>query len=321
MPEHALPRWGLGAANLGNLFSAMTDEEADALLSAAWESGIRHFDTAPHYGLGLSERRLGAFLRTRPREEFTVSTKVGRLLRPNPDWDGGLDDENDFAVPASLARVFDLSEAGVRASVEESLERTGLDRFDVLYLHDPERADGATSLGERLAAGVGALARMRDDGAVDEIGVGSMSTPALLAAARTPGVDLLMVAGRYTLAEQPALADVVPAARENGVGLVCASVFNSGLLSTAVPDRAARYEYGAVPEDVFRRVEAIARVCERFGVPLPAAALHYPLQDDAVRAVVVGASSAEQVAQNAGHMRRVVPPGLWTALRDDGLVP
>lgn len=317
MTDLALPRLGYGAANVGNLYRELTDEEALAILQAAWDEGIRYFDTAPHYGLGLSERRLGAFLATKPREEYVVSTKVGRLLRPNPEGAGTLDLANDFAVPADTRRVWDFSADGIRRSVDESLARTGLDRFDVLYLHDPERYN----LEEGLASAIPALAALREDGLVDAIGVGSMTTDALLASVQTGMLDLLMVAGRYTLAEQAALADVVPACRAQGVGIVNAAVFNSGMLATDQPGADARFDYGQAPPEVLARVQAIAAVCRDFGVPLPAAALQYTLRDDAVGTIVVGGSRPAQLHQNAEYMRMAIPEELWQALVRKKLIP
>ena len=317
MTDLALPRLGYGAANVGNLYRALTDDEASAVLQAAWDEGIRYFDTAPHYGLGLSERRLGAFLATRQREEYLVSTKVGRMLLPNPDGAGTLDLANDFAVPADTRRAWDFSADGIRQSVEDSLARTGLDRFDVLYLHDPERH----SLREGLDSALPALAALREEGLVDAIGVGSMDTHALLASVQTGLLDLLMVAGRYTLAEQTALVDVVPACRTHGVGIVNASVFNSGLLATDQPGAGARYDYGQTPPEVLARVQAIAAVCRDFGVSLPAAALQYTLRDDTVRTIVVGGSRPEQLHQNAEHMRVRIPEELWQALARKKLIP
>ena len=198
MPDLRLGRLGHGAANVGNLYRAITDDEAWRILETAWDCGVRYFDTAPHYGLGLSERRLGAFLATKPREEFVLSTKVGRLLRPNPAGAGRLDEEHDFAVPADRERVWDVTADGLRRSMEESLGRLGLGAVDVLYLHDPERFD----LRRGIEEGLPALAKLRDEGLVRAVGVGSMSTEALLASVRSGVPDLLMVAGRLTLADQ-----------------------------------------------------------------------------------------------------------------------
>ena len=297
---------GHGAANVGNLYRAMTDEQAWAVLEAAWDSGIRYFDTAPHYGLGLSERRLGAFLATKPRADYVVSTKVGRLLRPSPETADRLDDANQFAVPASLRRVWDFSAGGIRASLEESLERLGLDAVDIVYLHDPDEHDLAADLG----TGVPAVAALRDEGLVTAVGIGSKSTAALVTAVRTGALDLAMVAGRYTLHEQA--GDVVAACREAGVGIVAAAIFNSGLLSKPRPG--GRYEYGAVPGELLARAERLAEVCERHGVTLPEAALQFPLREPAVRSIVVGAATPEQVRENARRMEVEIPEALWDEL-------
>lgn len=316
-PAPAFGPLGYGAANVGNLYRALTDEEAHEILAAAWDEGIRYFDTAPHYGLGLSERRLGAFLATKPREQYVLSTKVGRLLRPNPDGAGELDLAHDFAVPADLKRVWDLSAAGIERSLEESLERLGLDRVDVLYLHDPELHD----LDQALAEALPALAALRRRGVVEAVGVGSMATESLLRSAESGDADLLMVAGRFTLAEQPAAVDVLPACERAGVGVVNASVFNSGLLSRATPDVSSRYEYSEVPPELLARVRRIADICGRHGVQLPTAALHFALRHPVVRTLVVGSSKPEQIRQNAARLRENPPEALWEELASEGLIP
>ena len=316
MTELTLGKLGYGAANLGNFHRVMSDDQSMAILDAAWDSGIRYFDTAPHYGLGLSESRLGAFLRSKPREEFVLSTKVGRLIRPNPEGVGTLDLDNDFHVPADRKRVWDFSADGIRTSLDESLERMGLDRVDILYLHDPERHD--LELG--LAEGIPALAALRAKGIVTAIGVGSMVTEALLASVETDSLDLLMVAGRYTLAEQPALEEVVPACERASVGIVNASIFNSGLLASDAPGLNARYEYGEVPPALLERIRAIADLCHEFGVSLPTAALQYAGRNAAVRSVIVGGSRPVQLRENAERMSEPVPKALWAALIDHGLV-
>lgn len=319
MPEGttAIPALGYGAANVGNLFRALTDDEAWEVLDAAWESGIRYFDTAPHYGLGLSERRLGVFLQTKPREEYVVSTKVGRLLRPNPAFSGGLDTANDFHVPDDLQRVWDFSAAGIRSSVNESAERMGVDTFDLLYLHDPERHDLDLAIAEALPA----LEQLRAEGRVGAIGVGAMTADALARSVREADLDLIMIAGRYTLLEQPAAADVLPACRETGTGVVAASVFNSGLLAKAEPSRDGRYEYGGVPDDLWTRLQRIVAVCRNHDVPLPAAAIQFPLQDAVTRSVVVGSSRAAQIRQNAELAAVTIPQAFWSELADADLIP
>ncbi|GAB3596127.1 aldo/keto reductase [Microbacterium tumbae] len=312
-----LPALGYGAANVGNLFRALTDDEAWAVLEAAWDAGIRSYDTAPHYGLGLSERRLGAFLRTKPRDEYVLSTKAGRLLRPNPDYDGGLDTANDFHVPDDLRRVWDFSDAGIRTSLDESRERLGIERIDLLYLHDPERHDLDLALAEAFPA----LERLRSEGEVAQIGIGSMTSDALARAVRAADLDTIMVAGRYTLLEQPAAADVLPACAETGTRIVAASVFNSGLLAQSEPRRDGRYEYGQLPDELWDRLVRIADVCRAHDVPLPAAAIRFPLRADAVRAVVVGGSRPAQLRQNAEYAALPIPDGLWDELAAEGLIP
>jgi D-threo-aldose 1-dehydrogenase len=316
---HGLPPGplGLGAANLGNLWAAMSDDEAWAVLEAAWDGGIRYFDTAPHYGLGLSERRLGAFLATKPREQFVLSTKVGRLLRPSPSTAHLLDEANQFAVPADLERVWDFSRDGVRRSLEESLRRLGLASVDVLYLHDPEDFDLDTA----LASGIPAAVELREEGAVAAVGVGSKSTAALAAAVRSGGLDLLMVAGRLTLLEQPASAEVVPECAAQGTGIVAAAVFNSGLLAAPNPGAVPRYEYADAPAEVLDRARRLAAVCAEHGVDLPTAALQYPLRAAPVRAVVAGAATPEQVRENVARVQAEVPAQLWEHLVAEGLVP
>jgi D-threo-aldose 1-dehydrogenase len=307
---------GLGAANLGNLFEAMTDEQAWEVLEAAWDGGIRYFDTAPHYGLGLSERRLGAFLGTRPRGEYVVSTKVGRRLVPSPETAHLLDDAHSFVVSAARKRVWDFSADGIRRGLDESLERLGLDSVDVLLLHDPEEYD----LGAALRTGIPALAALREEGVVTATGVGSKRTSPLLAAVRTDAIDLVMVAGRYTLLEQPAREELIPACRERGVGVAAAAVFNSGLLATPWPTVESRYEYQPAPAEILVHLRRIEQVCAEFGVELPAAALQYPLRDESVCAVVVGAATAGQVRENLDRLRSEIPDELWRRLLAEGLV-
>jgi D-threo-aldose 1-dehydrogenase len=313
----SVPRFGYGAANIGNLYRALTDEDAWAILEAAWSAGTRYFDTAPHYGLGLSEQRLGAFLATKPRDEFVLSTKVGRLLEPVANDSGALDLDHDFAVPADFARTWDFSADGIRRSLDSSLQRLGMDRVDILFLHDPEKHDLDAADQQAYPALIG----LREEGLVSAVGVGSMSIPALHRAASNPDLDVLMVAGRLSLAEQPALEHVVPIAAQHGTSIVAAGVFNSGLLASNRPDAGARYEYGEVPEALLTRVRAIAAICDEFEVELPTAALQYPLRIPAVGHVIVGGSRPEQVAQNAARMSTPVPDALWSRLRTEGLIP
>jgi D-threo-aldose 1-dehydrogenase len=309
----AVGELSLGCAQLGNLYRAVSDEDARATVDAAWHLGVRYFDTAPHYGLGLSERRLGEALAAYPREAYVLSTKVGRLLEP-VDTVHGLDDEG-FAVPATHRRVWDFSRDGIRRSLSESLERLGVDRVDIVYLHDPD--DHWTDV---IDTGFPALAELREEGTVTAVGAGMNQAPMLADLVRQTDVDVLMLAGRYTLLEQEALDDLLPLCDERGVAIVAAGVFNSGLLARAHPPADAKYDYGAAPPDLVRRASAIASVCERHGTTLPAAAIAFPLGHPAVVSVCVGARSAEQMERNAALYRERIPPDLWSELKEKGLL-
>jgi D-threo-aldose 1-dehydrogenase len=314
----ALGRLGYGAAAVGNLYRAVDDESAQQLLDAAWDGGIRYYDTAPHYGLGLSERRLGEMLRRRPREEFVVSTKVGRLLVPYPDGATHRDDDI-FEVPADHRRVWDFSEAGVRRSLDDSLGRLGLDHVDVLYLHDVERS--GQDIAEVVDSGIAALARLREEGLVRAIGVGTADLGAIERAVRTDAIDLVMLPGRYTLLEAPAQDVLLPLCQERGVGIVNVAVFNSGLLATPDPSETSHYEYRDVPPDKLQRARDLARTCSELGVDLPTAALQFSVRHPTVVSVVVGADTPEQIRQNVERMRSPVPEELWQVLADRGLLP
>lgn len=307
---------GFGTANIGNLHREVSEDEAWEALQTAWDCGIRYFDTAPHYGLGLAERRLGAFLASKNRSEFTVSTKVGRLLRPNkPALTTGRD--GGFYVDDDLTRVWDLSADGVRASLEESLNRMQLDRVDVLYLHDPEQA--GLDLADHEA--YPAMMAMRAEGIVSSIGTGSMSTAALERAASHHDLDILMVAGRLTLAEQPVARHVLPLAEHNHTRVVAAGIYNSGMLANWSSGAVGRYEYGSdVPEELQRRVVRIADICNRHDVPLATAALHYPRRFSCVVNVLFGADKPHHIRDNTDRMAAQVPEDLWAELRSAGLI-
>lgn len=310
-----IDRLGFGAASIGNLYRAVDAAAADAVLDAAWDGGIRIFDTAPHYGLGLSERRLGRFLQDKPRRSFRLSTKVGRLLEPNPAFEGGTDAEG-FAVPDDLVRRFDPTPDGIRRSLAASLGRLGLDRIDTLLLHDPDVYD----LDEGLRQGLPALAALRDEGVVGEVGVGVNSVNAALRAIREGDIDVVMIAGRYTLLEQPAAAELLPEAAARGVRIIAAAVFNSGLLAAVDPAK-AHYDYGDVPDAVRERTAVLRETAARFGIPLPAAALQFPLRHPAVDTVVVGTARASALRENITYMTAPIPDQFWAELTSRGLIP
>ncbi len=317
-----LPRFGYGAAALGHLFRVVEDAAAAAVVDAAWDAGIRHFDVAPHYGLGVAEERLGASLAGRPREAYVLSTKVGRRLVPSPETAGELDTANAFFTPAVRRRVWDDSPDGLRAGLTESLERLGVNAVDVAYLHDPEEnlAPGE-DLTAALAASLPGLAALRDDGVVRAVGVGSKSVPTLLTAVRSGLLDVIMLSGRFTLLEQPALPELLPACLEHGVQVVAVSVFNSGALAEPQPRPDLPYEYGAMPDHVLARLRRLAAICAEHGTDLPTAALHFPLRHPAVTSVVVGAHAPEQVRQNVDRFDQPVPAALWEALVAAELIP
>ncbi|MCH5676608.1 aldo/keto reductase [Streptomyces gilvus] len=302
---------GFGAAALGNLFTPVGDDEGAAAVDAAWSVGIRYFDTAPHYGLGLSERRLGQALAGRPRGEFTVSTKVGRLLEPLAESDGD-DLEHGFAVPATHRRVWDFSADGVLRSIEASLTRLGLDAVDIVYLHDPD-----DHLDQALREAYPALERLRSEGVVRAIGAGMNQSAALARFVRETDVDAVLLAGRYTLLDQTSLADLLPAAAERGASVVAGGVFNSGLL--ADPRPGATYDYTTAPPALVERALELKGVAERHGLPLRAAALRFPFGHPAVAGVLVGARSAAEVRDAAAMLAEPVPEALWQDLFPAGV--
>jgi D-threo-aldose 1-dehydrogenase len=296
-----------GGAAIGNLFTAVDDDTAYAAVDAAWTGGIRTFDTAPHYGLGLSERRLGAALRVRPRHEYVISTKVGRLLSPvDPPY--GLDPEG-FAVPARSRRVVDFSRDGVRRSMEASLARLGLDHVDIALIHDPDD-HGEQALREAYPA----LEQLRADGCVRAIGVGMNQAPMLTRFVTDTDVDVVLVAGRYTLLDQSAAELLLPAALDRGVAVIAGGVFNSGVL--AVPGEGASYDYRPAPEPLIARARELEIVCARFGVPLRAAAARFPLRHPAIASVLIGARNAAEITDAIRQHRTDIPVELWIALAD-----
>ena len=313
-PELRLSELGFGAAQGGNLYRTTVDDEFASAVDAAWAAGVRYFDTAPHYGLGLSERRLGAALRQRPRDEYVVSTKVGRLLVPSPQ-DAHLRDSDGFDVPATHRRVWDFSRDGVLRSIEASLERTGLDRIDVVYLHDPD-----DHWEQAAHEAVPALIDLRDQGVVGAIGAGMNQSAMLTRFVRETDVDVMMCAGRYTLLEQGAADDLLPAAENRGVGVVIAGVYNSGLLSRDRPPADAVYNYQQAPAELIDRARRIAAVCETYGVTLPQAALAFVRRHPAVVSTVVGVRNEAQVVEAVRRSEVAVPEELWDALAAAGLL-
>jgi D-threo-aldose 1-dehydrogenase len=301
---------GLGGSALGSLYRETTDEEAAAAVDRAWDAGVRYFDTAPHYGLGLSERRLGSALQGRPRDEYVLSTKFGRWLEPTPERAGEQDDDG-FAVPADHRRVWDFSRDGILRQAETSLERLGLDHIDIAYLHDPDNhwAEASTS-------GIAALTELRDQGVVRAIGAGMNQSAMLARFVKECDIDVVMVAGRYTLLDRTALDDLLPAAEERGVGVVAAAVYNSGLLSRPeIPDD-ARFDYGQADAAVISKARAWAARSADFGVTIPAAAVQFPLRHPAVASVVIGARTAAQIDDTIERYETNIPEALWAEFEE-----
>ncbi|CAM5450190.1 aldo/keto reductase [Leifsonia shinshuensis] len=308
---------GLGVAALGNLYSARPDDVWPGIVPAAWDAGIRYFDVAPHYGLGLAEERLGEGLHGLPRDGYVVSTKVGRILEPNPEYrPGDTDIANLFDVPATRRRRLDYSRDGVLRSVEDSLSRLGLDRIDILFVHDPDEHER-----EALDGAFPALEELRSQGVIRSYGAGMNQSAMLERFVRNTDLDVVMCAGRYTLLDGTAAADLLPAAQERGVEVVVAAVFNSGILAAERPGAGATFDYGAAPAALIERARRIADVAAPYGVTLPHLAVQFPLRHPSVSTVVLGAETPEQIVRNAALAAPPVPEELWAELEADGLTP
>lgn len=304
---------GFGAASLGNLFRETTDAEAAEAVDTAWELGIRSFDTAPHYGLGLSERRLGAALAARPRDEFTISTKVGRALVPNPA-PTGLDD-GGFIVPDDLVREWDFSRDGILASLDGSLRRLGLDRVDILLAHDPDAAGPAAAM-----QALPTLLELRESGVTTAIGVGTNSAAQAAELIADGRIDVVMLAGRHSLLEQGAIDTVLEPAAAAGISVIAVGVYNSGLLAAPRPAADATYDYLPAPAALLARANHIADVCEAHGVSLPVAALAFAAAHPSVAGVALGMRTGDQVRENLLRAGTPVPPHLWAELIELGLI-
>ena len=314
---------GLGTAPIGNMFRALTETEADATFRAALNGGVTYFDTAPLYGFGLAERRLGMALRTQGAGQYLVSTKVGRLLK--------VDRRSDYMAPPqwvdvpSRRVVYDYSYDGFMRSFEASLERMGRDRVDILYCHDIDiYTHGSAEARDAHAAaflcgGYRALEELRRTGAVDAIGIGVNEWQICERIARETDVDVFLLAGRFTLLEQDALARFLPLCLDRAMRVVVGGPFNSGILASgAVPG--AHYNYAPAPPAILERVTRIDRICQDHGIALKRAAVQFPLLHPAVVSVIPGGQSADQMSENIAAFDTPVPLDLWTHLQEDGLI-
>ncbi len=294
-------RLGLGTAPLGNLFTAITDDEATATVAAAWNGGVRFFDTAPQYGHGLSETRLGVALASYPRDQFVLASKVGRLLRrvePRP--------ASAFIDIPDVDPVFDFSRDGVLRSIEESLTRLGADRLDIVHVHDPDEHEA-----EALATAFPALIELREQGVIGKVGCGMNQAEMLSRFVERVDLDCLLLAGRYSLLDRKGAA-LLEQCAARGVEVIIGGVFNSGLL--ARPEVGATFDYAAAPAALVEQAREMQSVCGEFGVALPAAAVQFALRHPAVGVVLVGARSAEEIEADVAYADTSLPDELWPAL-------
>lgn len=315
----ALTRLGLGTAPLGNIYAPLPQDQALATLAAAWDAGIRFFDTAPLYGLGLAETRLNHLLRGKPRADYALASKVGRILRHR--LPGTLPPRTHYFDTPSREVVFDYGYDGVMRSVEHSLERLGADRFDILYVHDlgadthGSREAANARLAEFLGGGMRALDELRSAGVVDAIGAGCNEWEVCEALARAADVDVFLLAGRYTLLEQTALSSFLPLCVERGIGVVVGGPYNSGILAGGTT-----YNYRPAPAAVIERVGRLRAAAQQHGIPIEAAALAFPLAHPAVVAVVAGAVTPDEVHRNRTLFATPVPAAFWSELKALGLL-
>lgn len=304
---------GLGASAIGGLFAPVAGPDARAVVRAAVGLGVRYIDTAPLYGFGASERLVGEALAGETRGTFTLSTKVGRLLREGANAYESVP-EGMWHVEGALRPVRDYTGEGTRRALYESLERLSLERIDIAYVHDPDE-----DLGQAIDEALPALVELRDEGLVGAIGVGATDVPTLVRAVHDCGPDCVLLAGRYTLLDQSALDELLPLCERTGVAVVVGGVFNSGVLADPVPG--ARFDYAEVPADVLERARRIADVCVSHDVPLPAVALQFAAAHPAVVSVLTGVRSVAELHANVDHFDRELPPQLWVDLVADGILP
>ncbi|ATY33453.1 aldo/keto reductase [Sphingomonas psychrotolerans] len=323
---NALGRLGFGAASIGNLYRAMPDEDAAAAVRSAWDAGLLYYDTAPHYGFGLSEKRLGhALAEIDPEQRAILSTKVGRRLDPVPSGTDLTVPRQAFVTPEPFESVFDYSYDAVMRSYEASCARLRRDRIDILYAHDIGRMthgdDHQRRFAEFMEGGYRAMRELRDSGAVGAIGLGVNETQVCEEVMAVGEIDVVLLAGRYTLLEQEALETFLPLCEGRDVKIVLGGPYNSGILAKGVRRGGElHYNYQPAPPAIVARVGAIEDLCAEHGVPLAAAALQLPLAHPQVVSVIPGMNSPRQVAQAVALIDTLIPPALWSDLKDRGLI-
>ncbi|HEY3085029.1 MAG TPA: aldo/keto reductase [Candidatus Dormibacteraeota bacterium] len=294
---------GLGTAPLGGLFEPVSADEAHAVVEAAWRAGIRFFDTAPLYGHGLAERHLGAVLRSKPRDQFVLATKVGRLLRADAPPEPG---QSYKGVPP-VNPVFDFTYDGVMRSVEESIDRLGLDRIDILHIHDPD-----DHFAEAISGAYRALDRLRSEGSIRAVGAGMNQSAMLARFAREANFDCFLLAGRYTLLDREGATELLPLCVERGIAIIAGGVFNSGIL--ADPRPGAKFNYQPAPAALVKRARELSAACVRHGVELKAAAIQFPLRHAAIASVLTGCRSVGELEENVRMFQAQIPDELWPEL-------
>jgi D-threo-aldose 1-dehydrogenase len=302
--EVSVTRLGLGTAPLGGLYAPVAHEDALRTIDAAWQAGIRFFDTAPLYGHGLAEIRLGEALAYRPRDSYVLTTKVGRLLRPVTG--NALEDRHYKGTPP-VAPVFDFSYDGVMRSVEESLARLKVDRIDVLHIHDPD-----DHYDDALAGAYPALAQLRREGVIGAIGAGMNQWEMLQGLAVQGNFDCFLLAGRYTVLDRSAAASLLPMCERKSISIIAGGVYNSGIL--ADPRAGAKFDYEAASPALVAEAQRLDRICAAQGLPLKAAAIQFPFTHPAVSAVLTGARSQDELQDNVAMFETPLPPDLWAAL-------
>jgi D-threo-aldose 1-dehydrogenase len=317
-----MERIALGGAALGNLFAPVDDGEVRALMTTAWDEGCRRFDTAPHYGHGLSEHRMGEALRARPRREFILSSKVGRILTPRADVPR---EQHAYVGGLPYVQHWDYSATGTRRSIEDSLQRLGVSHLDIAYVHDMD----ALTHGERAASvlrqvldeTLPTLRQLVREGLVGAIGLGVNDHEAVLQVLRHADIDAVLIAGRYTLLDHAALPRMLPECLARGVRVSLGGIFNSGLLATGSRGGLARFNYGPASAEWIERTRRIEAVCEAQGVPLRAAALQFVMAHPAVSELLLGARSVAEWRDCRAHLAQPIPADFWRALRHAGLIP
>ncbi len=301
-----------GGAALGGLYRACPREQAMETLAAAWDGGIRYFDVAPWYGLGLAERRFGDFLRDKPENEWVLSTKVGRLLRPVPT---GTVPDYSYVDALSFDADYDYSYDGIMRSVEFSYARLGLNRIDILYVHDlggytHGAAKNAALQKQFLDGGIKALEDLKSSGAIKAFGLGVNEVPVCLDVMRNADIDCILMAGRYTLLDRSAVAELLPLCRAKGTSLVVGGVFNSGILATG-PVPGSHFDYMPATDDVLAKVAAMEKIAVKHGVPLAAPALQFPLRDPLVSSVLIGTAKPSSLQRNIELFEPALPDTIF----------